>query len=68
MQFLNNLSKTIRSQKTADIILIGAGIIIISLQQVKVKKKSKKLTKIVKIEEVKIKIFGETSMRFLGKM
>ena len=68
MQFLNNLSKTIRSQKTADIILIDAGIIIISLQQVKVKKKSKKLTKIVKIEEVKIKIFGETSMRFLGKM
>ena len=68
MQFLNNLSKTIRSQKTADIILIDAGIIIISLQQVKVKKKSKKLTKIVKIEEVKIQIFGETSMRFLGKM
>ena len=68
MQFLNNLSKTIRSQKTADIILIDADIIIF-LQQVKVKKKkSKKLTKIVKIEEVKIQIFGETSMRFLGKM
>ena len=68
MQFLNILSKTIRSQKTADIILIDADIIIF-LQQVKVKKKkSKKLTKIVKIEEVKIQIFGETSMRFLGKM
>ena len=42
MQFLNNLSKTIQSQKTADTILIDADIIIIFLQQVKVKK-SKKL-------------------------
>ena len=51
MQFLNNLSKTIRSQKTADIILIDAGIIIIFLQQVKVKKNPKNRQKQLKLKK-----------------
>ena len=46
MHFLSNLSKIIPSQKTIDIILV---------------KKSKKLAKIVKIEQqVKVHIFRET--------
>ena len=56
IQFLSNLSKTVPSQKTADIILQMLTLLAF-LKQVKLKK----LRKIVEIKEVKIQIFGQTS-------
>ena len=55
MKFLNNLSKTIPTQKTADILQMLMSLVFFVVS--KGKKKAKKLTQIVKIEEVKFIFF-----------
>ena len=55
MKFLNNLSKTIPTQKTADILQMLMSLVFFVVN--KGTKKAKKLTQIVKIEEVKFIFF-----------